>query len=428
MQQWCPFHDLLQCGLLEEVAKYLAPPSKILFALALTAPKNPYETIMAQSRLSKQISSSIVGSNWDTLDFGDIEKDLAARLSDDDISDVLQHIDASNKLINLRLTNCINITGISLQSLRGSTIIEQIDLSLLGDGENTRKDFEQSISCEIVLPILDSIIAAEGCSLRYLEFPYKWRRDTETDFASTDSEFHAFILRYNEMRENMDAVWCLNCNEYIPPVGRHWIGRDEDECYGLHNYTCSCCTGHYCYDCPDNDEEEGIKVFGHCDKCQRDYCQDCAKFYRCGACDDLFCDYCSKSCTQCNHCSNKICSECIEHNIGHGCSYCGVAYCRNNHCNRLGDGDEKVVQYCRQCRKYCCKSCRLRIFQEEGGECVECIKLLPNNEVLQVLMQQSVRLKQEVEVIKNENRELKIGMREVEQLKNEIKELKLQMK
>jgi hypothetical protein len=43
-------------------------------------------------------------------------------------------------------------------------------------------------------------------------------------------------------------------------------------------------------------------------------------------------------------------------------------------------------------------------------------------------MQQSVRLKQEVEVIKNENRELKIGMREVEQLKNEIKELKLQMK
>ena len=111
--QHCPLHDLLQGGgLLEEVAKYLAPPSKIMFALAVTPPKSPYDTIMGRSRLSKNVSLSIAGRDWSTLDFGEIEKDLAARLSDDDMCAILVHIDAVRKVKRLKLTNCTNITGI----------------------------------------------------------------------------------------------------------------------------------------------------------------------------------------------------------------------------------------------------------------------------------------------------------------------------
>eukprot|EP00985_Skeletonema_marinoi_P006094 scaffold2645_cov96-Skeletonema_marinoi.AAC.1 len=71
----------------------------------------------------------------ETLDFEDIEEDLAIKLSDGDISAVLTCIDAVNRLKTLKLTNCINIIGVGLEPLRGSSIIEQIDLSLV---ENIR--------------------------------------------------------------------------------------------------------------------------------------------------------------------------------------------------------------------------------------------------------------------------------------------------
>ena len=127
-------------GILEHAASFLADPSRALFAVALTTNnENNY-------LLPGENYSSIAGSDWDTLDFGGIEKDLAAKLSDDDISGILQVIDAVNNVKRLRLTNCIKITGAGLRPLRGSTIIEQIDLSLVGDGENPRLDPEPPIS------------------------------------------------------------------------------------------------------------------------------------------------------------------------------------------------------------------------------------------------------------------------------------------
>lgn len=203
----------LPIGILEHAASFLAAPSRALFAVALT----------------KNIQfSPIAGSDWETLDFGEVEKDLASKLSDDDVSSILQHIDAVNNLKRLRITNCINISGSGLEPLRGSTIIEQIDLSLVGDGEDPRLDPEPPISCELVTPILDRIIEREGCSIKHLQFPYRWRSED----ISTNSDFHAFIVRYHQMRESWDTMNCLHCNEDIPPVGRNWIGRG-----GLHNFT-----------------------------------------------------------------------------------------------------------------------------------------------------------------------------------------------
>ncbi len=86
---------------------------------------------MARSRSKKQKSPSIAGTDWATLDFGQIEKELAAKLSDEDVRDALLHINAGNKLKILLLTNCTNITGAGTRPLYGSTTIEQLDLSLV---------------------------------------------------------------------------------------------------------------------------------------------------------------------------------------------------------------------------------------------------------------------------------------------------------
>eukprot|EP00985_Skeletonema_marinoi_P019554 scaffold11248_cov121-Skeletonema_marinoi.AAC.1 len=87
----------LPTGALAHVSSYLASPlSCALFAAAL-------------NHRDVDSSTAITGSQWDALDFGHIEKELAAKLTDDDISAVLTYIDAVNNIKKLRLTNCINI-------------------------------------------------------------------------------------------------------------------------------------------------------------------------------------------------------------------------------------------------------------------------------------------------------------------------------
>ena len=154
----------LPTGALAHVSSYLAAPSRALFAVALN---------------SRDVdSSSDIAGGCAALDFGDIEKDLAAKLSDEDIRWVLLSIDAVNNLKRLRLTNCIHITGVGLEPLRGSTIIQQIDLSLVGVHESCKLDSAPPISCAEVIPILDSIIErGEDCSSEHLQFPNEWRKE-----------------------------------------------------------------------------------------------------------------------------------------------------------------------------------------------------------------------------------------------------------
>ena len=114
------------------------------------------------------------------LDFEEIEKELAVRLSDDDLGAVLVILDAGHTLLKLKLANCLNITGRGLEPLRGSTALQFIDLSLVGQfvkvSEIDDPEVEGGVlSVEIVTPVLQSIIDAEGNALRYLALPHKWR-------------------------------------------------------------------------------------------------------------------------------------------------------------------------------------------------------------------------------------------------------------
>ena len=92
-------------GTLVHVATYLAKPSVALLAVALVAPSTstlwsddfrstqPTEwqpTSSASNAIVMSASSNNNNNGWTVLDFGDIEKSLAAKLTDDDINAVLQ--------------------------------------------------------------------------------------------------------------------------------------------------------------------------------------------------------------------------------------------------------------------------------------------------------------------------------------------------
>mmetsp|Transcript_3444 Transcript_3444/g.4998 ORF Transcript_3444/g.4998 Transcript_3444/m.4998 type:complete len:406 (+) Transcript_3444:141-1358(+) len=395
----------LPTGALAHVSSFLASPSRALFAVALD-----YRDVDS--------SSAIAGDDWDVLDFGEIEKELAAKISDEDIRGVLLSIDAVNNLKKLRLTNCIHVTGVGLGPLRGSTIIQQIDLSLVGDHESPRLDPEPLISCAEVIPILDSIIErGEDCSLEYLQFPKVWRKER-----NTESDFHAFLTRFNNYLSSR-AGRCLQCRCNLPIRNRDdqhnmLYMSAYDKFYGTQKYTCYDCTKQYCEDCED---DGGVYyIGGTCDKCERRYCLHCKKVDVCTSCDNCYCVDCIdfKQCPQCDEntcpdcvsevrcrntcCADKIsCNNCAEDgNAFSWCESCNEAYCVDC-CN---SDVLHTVQDCDDCYQSLCDQCRMKTCRE-GRNCTGCYQIAFK------------ALTEDKETLRNENEELRS---EINELKRKI--------
>ena len=413
--QHCPLYDLLQGGgLLEEVAKYLAPPSKIMFALAVTPPKSPYETIMARGRLSKKVSSSMIaGSDWGTLDFGEIEKELAARLSDNDMSAILVHIDAVRKVKRLKLTNCTNITGVGLRPLLFSTTIEQIDLSLVGLHQKPLLDPEPPISFQLVVPILDSIISgADASPLKHLQFPCKWRYDYGT---AESLEFDAFLGRFNNSDTTLNEISCSVCSKNR---GQPWIMDDEDNKeYGSVWNMCCICTRLDCISCIRS------RSVHFCSACERNHCTECTEMVPCGGCGQYLCMDCSPhttncanpNCTEilcdncaygdCNECNKTWCFSCDEDDAVDTPTVCGA--CRLRSCCRECSQKEGVngVHRCVSCDEFRCDDCRIKECQGNNN-CRSCMKIVAT-QLLEQTIEQNRQLKNEISDLKGEIIELR---------------------
>ena len=102
----------LPVGIIVDVSAYLSKPSRAMLAVAFTAPSSSWsnsKNIKLYHQSSSTSKAIISSSKWDILDFVDIEKSLANRLSDDDMSAVLQCINAQDVLKKLKLTGCINL-------------------------------------------------------------------------------------------------------------------------------------------------------------------------------------------------------------------------------------------------------------------------------------------------------------------------------
>ncbi len=270
----------LPIGVLSHVASNLAAPSRALFAATLFGNDKNNEN-----------RSKIAGNDWDTLDFGDIEAALAKKLSDEDINAMLRCIHAVRKVKKLRLTNCMTISGAGLEPLRGSDVIERIDLRIYGDRKCSDEYApEPAISCDATLPILESIIEDEGCSLLHLQFPRKWRKAR----GRAGSDFYHFLLQYKAFLE--DPRWinpCFECDEEIKEetiIVKWSESTTEHSHYGIQVNRCSKCfnSKHYCSDCVDGDENE----FKVCSECDQVYCSDCSEVISCSYCGAASCESC----------------------------------------------------------------------------------------------------------------------------------------
>ena len=375
---------------LRHIVSFIPGFSQALFGLAVAA---------ANDELLNKNSFAIVDDQcWEDLDFGEIEQELAMRLSDDDIKAVLWCIDAANKVKRLSLAHCVNVTGTCLEPLRGSAVIEQIDMSLVARNDSPTllelwhppqqiyflvAPLDPPLSCEVVLPILDSIIGLKQCSLQHLRFPKSWRGHCQTtmkfredierehrkyfdrgDTFKPDPAFVSFLSRYNQVLMSRGTISCVNCSRGLPRSGYELVGSifsDDDATnlltFGNQNHTCSQCMKHYCYRCDGRqDRQYGFCEFSleRCDICEKDQCVECSGTYHCEGCRNYYCMSCSEG-TTCSDsgCDNKICSDCDLRQ----CDKCKIeGFCPD--CATTCDSCHDIIcQHCDDTPRVECSNC-----------------------------------------------------------------------
>ncbi|KAL9182972.1 hypothetical protein ACHAXT_004251 [Thalassiosira profunda] len=314
-------------GVLASVGEYLALPSRVLFSVALTAPSSSSwakrHWIGGPSAVGHQ--AVVPPGSVTTLDFEEIDEDLAVRLSDDDLGAVLAILDAGRNLHKLKLANCLNITGRGLEPLRGSTALQFVDLSLVGQfvkvPEIENPEVEGGVlSVAIVTPVLQSIIDAEGSALRYLALPHKWRAALSEPLAL----FHRNYAQH--LYDKSQPCAKENCHN---PVGVHRMRRCREcseqpcVCYsawfghfrmggGFQDYSCYECGSMYCESCNDH-----LEPLNYCDCCEKNYCTKHLSFDGCDACETTNCSGC-RSTVECSECGLVRCSKCEPDFTSHG--------------------------------------------------------------------------------------------------------------
>jgi len=317
------------------IADYLPKTSRALLAVALTAPSKSFRKAGWKGELSdlaKVIMSSLKPSykysqnsitttkererlkeyyelaSWEVLDTSDIS-DLAKKLTDDDIGAILVCIDAKNKLQKIHLYNCQKISGIGLETLHKSMVLEDIVTPVRG-------------SKELISSMINSILDMDGHSLRKLKLPKKWRKGK----ARNESPVKEVLTRFHEMLVNNRDTKCVRCNN------EPWLYWDEDyeDDDPFFHLTCLTCFKSVCNKCIEGsgwDDDDAPKV-KNCDRCNVLLCNDCEKHTECQSCKSCFCSLCAKeegvdaafscwnfecypTCMGCSP-SNDSCNECHE--------------------------------------------------------------------------------------------------------------------
>ena len=352
-------------SLLQSICSYLRPTSHLLFAVAVSDPGFSSTTSPPPGWEPSIASKAILATkNRDKIDFGDNEKTLVEKMTDDDLASVLWCMDGANKLKQLRLTNCVNIIGHGLSPLFGSTVLKQIDLStaLVHTEEN---DSGCVLSIDLVLPILYSIINQEGNSFTQLHLSKRWRKDQ-------DERLTQFLVRYNQVLNSRGLCSALptmckaaHSRAYV------WVPTRESK-YGLQSLTCYECTNHICVLPGETNDYKNT-----CIKCEKTYCRECVPTISCEECTETSCYNCTHIGT-CDFCHRSTCIQCMPvlecpccHRVG--CDDClPMTYCSS--CNK-SDGncegcpaEKLIVETCDFCEQDFCTECREFTFCDDCGE------------------------------------------------------------
>ena len=267
--------DALPDSLIAAVCDYLPIPSRLITAVALGEKNNG-------SIGGTAVAFHVGGAPVSILDFEQVEKELAGRLTDDHLESMLHLADAVRGLQILKLAGCTNITGSGLRPLHGSRVLRQVDITLRGNHEAAKEEVEETrLSKEEVVSFLQSLLDGGGTALRDVSFQEAWARDPA-------------VVQW---KENF-VQYIAGCRVQCSKIDCGNLVSSHETCYDCLNMICEPCSEEW-------DDVSGCLTV-HCDRCQRARCKECATQQECWSCnyDGFLCSGCmpvTKRCRSCNH-------------------------------------------------------------------------------------------------------------------------------
>lgn len=156
---------------------------------------------------------------WSELNFGEVEGSLAERLTDDDLVGTLAcaiHAAGDSRLRVLKLAGCLNVSGDGLEPLRGSSSLEVLDLSLAGwRGDEFVKPDSSRLSQSEAVPIVESMVGADGSRLRWVCVPKEWHENPGEELRSFQSVHE--VARHRKPKRAMSAffLYCVAARQQV---------------------------------------------------------------------------------------------------------------------------------------------------------------------------------------------------------------------
>ena len=283
-------------------------------------------------------------------------------------------IDAINHLKILRLPHCIKIRGDGLFPLRGSVVLQNVDLSIVP----IEIDQTPMLSIDAVLPTLESILDMDQNVLKNVHVPKVWRDSyneklnnfyferellpnfnlgSGTEHLSLSEKRKRYLMEYpnpwDSMRRfKMDCHKCsrrFNFNSYQSGLN---LTCESETC----SEACPECGKKYCNTKPNTKDrysdcaEDEIRT---CEICEKKKCNACVEFWYCYCCDKVICEDCSGSIECSNYCyasdEKRNCMDCAANDSNartKECGQCKEAYCSECEPEMTHLGDN-VCEICR---------------------------------------------------------------------------------
>ena len=259
--------------------------------------------------------------------------DLSGKTIDDfQLQAFLSHINAKNKTKWLSLAGCLNVDGRGLAPLRGSTVLENIDLRVRGSlplskGTLGFRFGESGLREDYVANILFSMLPEEQDLGAWLS---EGKQMQLRRVAIRPMQFEEYNPALNRERYN-PALRCFfqyhdTSRRFLPPLDpRNCTNNFCDLCFvqtcKSEEISCPKCNKHYCFECA---------MPPMCMECPRVLCQWCSNVVECAGCKKKSCAMHGYEC--CGGCDKVFCQECDESNLEH-CMVCNEFYCTTE-CHR----------------------------------------------------------------------------------------------
>jgi hypothetical protein len=362
-------------------------------------------SLVKLSVCSKSLAESVFSRSylWQKIDLSKLSYYQCNALTDRSLHRLLDAINAKGVTKALSIGCCNNIQGFGLEPLRGSQVIEELDL---------RKKYFQStdgtgLEDSFVVNLLGTMMPfarpthanyRSGMTSRLFTVRFNAQKKPPlTNGVATASRIQECFYSYGQVKKFLDSfdgslkdrLWidrvpCSHCNEPLvekvpieqfenndasmlrcfecksvscgqkecPPIKRCQMCFSDLCCVNIG--TCELCRVPICRSCCDVDECQGPckRMIGdccglilECGVCKTKQCEDCTEMQFCYMCEEYYC-----------------CVEVSQCGLGYDCSFCSRCYPNPNRCSRCErtfceDCDPEELSLCDGCNKLVCIYC-----------------------------------------------------------------------